>query len=239
MNKIIKLSMVVATATLLISCGGGSSSNGGAEEGIISTGDKCIEMAEYPKLGKYRYKFHGLEKIEFSSEEVLKSNANTFELKRTFTAEGFIIEKKSELYIKNNYIHTTKDKEVKKLLNGEILSEETLSYEPYIRIPAGKVCKGQSWLESYKWTQRNTYTNGRKSTSTDKTAKYTILIKDVGVLKTVEAGEFSTYVMYFEDNITHSTATIWRDVETGMVVQHDFSVNGVFLGTDELIEITH
>jgi len=96
MNKIIKLSMVVTTATLLISCGGGSSANGGPEEGIISEGDKCIDIAEYDAVGKYKSRLYGPGQAGFVTLEILNSNKNSDESK--ITTESTITEGKVEFY---------------------------------------------------------------------------------------------------------------------------------------------
>ena len=83
---------------------------------------------------------------------ILESNKKSFPLYIESTTDMPIrTEHKSTINIKNNYIHTTKIETEAQTLDGEVVIKATTTFYPYyLRIPSGKVCKGQSWKDTSK-----------------------------------------------------------------------------------------
>ena len=239
MNQIIKLSMVVAVATLMTACGGSSEES---EKGIISSGGKCIKIPIYRKMHKKSTSKVVTTKGDigeyFMSTESLESSINSY--KGYQTSRGITTYFDHKFYVKNNYQHTTKSEFKRMLANGEVMDKSIFSFDPYfIREASGKACKGQSWIDSYKELIKITDSTGKESTLKKK-GKSIATIEDINILKTVEAGEFSTFISIREFTVNGQTrkSRFWIDIETGQEVYSESYEDGKLISTIELIELT-
>jgi len=239
MNQTIKVSIGIAIAVLMTACG----SNGESEKDIISSGDtgECIKipvyLTKYEKvIAKARSVLDGTEVLVTTG--ILESNKKSFKIYTESTAMPIRSEYKNTINIKNNYIHFTKIETVIKTLDGEVKGKETSTFDPYFyRLPSGKACKGQSWKDTYKYITKRTVPEEKEY---ERAGNKTSTIEDINILKTVEAGEFSTYIHireYTTDGETHKTKT-WVDVETGMGVYFESYRDNKLFSTQELIEFT-
>ena len=242
MNQTIKVSIGIAIALLMTACG----SNGESEKGIISSGDtgECMKIPVYYTikkiLSKERDVSDGAE--DFFTTEITESNKKGFKVYLESHSESTAMptrtEYKTTINIKNNYIHFTKIETVIKTLDGEVKGKETSTFDPYFyRLPSGKACKGQSWKDTYKYITKRTVPEEKEY---ERAGNKTSTIEDINILKTVEAGEFSTYIRIREETINGKTkkGKFWIDEETGIAVYTESYEDNKLFSTIELIELT-
>jgi len=242
MNQTIKVSIGIAIALLMTACG----SNGESEKGIISSGDtgECMKIPVYYTikkiLSKERDVSDGAE--DFFTTEITESNKKGFKVYLESHSESTAMptrtEYKTTINIKNNYIHVIKREIEMKTLDGEVILKSTETHDSnYARLPSGKVCKGQSWDNSYKTITKITIPEKKKH---EHTTNGTDTIEDINILKTIEAGEFSTYIRVREWTTEGKPrkSKSWVDAETGVSVYGELYMDNKLFSTHELIELT-
>ena len=100
--------------------------------------------------------------------------------------------------------------------------------------PYGRVSKNQQWIDTYN-DRTDTIVNGVQQPQQNDTVTITNTILDVNVSKTVEAGEFKTYILIVEGESTKSV--YWMDLETSVPVYNEIYLSGVLIGVGELAEL--
>lgn len=234
MNQIIKLGAGMVLAGLLTACGPDGDSGG--EEGILSKGGECVDIRHAPvkkgTISTERIRSFGKE--TFVETKVLEYNSKVIKAsKRYYGAEELMHYLEAKYEIKNNYSYDT-ETNLTTIMQGMETKVNTSSNPHGIRVPYGKVCKGQSWVDAFT-SNIVTYPGGKES---NQTFNYIWGIEDINVKKTVEAGDFSTYIIasYTDKEKKKIKLKQWIDMKSGIQVYSETYRNGQVERIFELIE---
>jgi len=248
--------------TTLVACGGGgaelgvdttsggdSNSGGGAALGGDSNtgGDSfgglnhCVSINRPSSNLKYT-----LEETEYSDGLVISEDTKTFDVlafgdatstvKITTLENENILTTRSEFYFADNYQHTTFSFNERKNRIGETILTQAIYFDPYSRFPDGEVCENQPWEDNYI-DRRDTIVDGLQEPEQRSTVKIQATIEGINILKTVEAGEFNTYIVKLRNDDTEHF--YWIDIESGVEVYSEVRGVGVLVSTSELIDLRY
>ena len=234
MNQIIKLGVGIMLAGLLTACGPDGDSGG--EEGILSKGGECVNIGptSSKKGSSSTERIRAFGKETFVETKVLEYNSKVIKAsKRYYGAEELMLYVEAKYEIKNNYSYDT-ETNLTTIMQGMETKVNTSSNPHGIRVPYGKVCKGQSWVDVFT-SNIVTYPGEKESNQTFNSIWG---IEDINVEKTVEAGEFSTYikVQYADKEKKKIKLKEWVDMKSGLNVYSETYRNGQVERIHELIE---
>ena len=117
---------------------------------------------------------------------------------------------------------------------GGVVLTQTSYFDPYRRFPHGRVRKNQQWIDTFNG-QDDLILNGVQQPQRNNSVTELKKILGVNVSKTVEAGEFNTYIFSVEGGSTKQI--YWIDQETSVEVYTEAYSSGKLYYKGELVEI--
>lgn len=220
-----KLYLIVAVASLT-ACGTGSNNS----EDVSSNGGECAKITAKFWVGQiWKLKvFSPDEFFGYSSFEIKEAD-NEHRVHEIIDYTGDKATLRGDFYTKGNFEYGTK------VIDGIKITE----FDPHSsRRPVNKVCAGSTWEDTF--TAKN-YVNGNEIPNPSEKSTEKSKIEGINIAKTVEAGEFNTYILLVERRYKESIILdkTWIDMETGIPVLHEIYNSGKLIVSLELVDYSN